>query len=90
MHVLVTGGAGYIGSVVVEELLRDGHRVTIYDNLSKGHRGAISPEAEFVHGDLLDGHRLRSVFRKQAVEAVIHLAAHSWSANPLSNRRNII
>ena len=56
MHVLVTGGAGYIGSVVVEELLRDGHGVTIYDDLSKGHREAISPAAEFVQGDLLDGH----------------------------------
>jgi UDP-glucose 4-epimerase len=76
MQMLVTGGAGYIGSVVVEELLRDGHRVTIYDDLSKGHREAISPEAEFVQGNLLDGHRLRAALTQQ-VEAVIHLAAHS-------------
>ena len=54
MHVLVTGGAGYIGSVVVEELIQDDHHVTVYDDLSKGHREAISPGAEFVQGDLLD------------------------------------
>jgi UDP-glucose 4-epimerase len=76
MHVLVTGGAGYIGSVVVEELLRDGHRVTIYDDLSKGHREAISPAAEFAQGDLLDGHRLRAALKRD-VDAVIHMAAHS-------------
>jgi UDP-glucose 4-epimerase len=54
MRILVTGGAGYIGSVVVEQLLRDGHHVTVYDNISKGHREAISPGAEFVQGELLE------------------------------------
>ena len=48
MNVLVTGGAGYLGSVVVEELIRDGHEVTAYDDLSKGRRESVSPAAHFV------------------------------------------
>ncbi|HFD40108.1 MAG TPA: NAD-dependent epimerase/dehydratase family protein, partial [Anaerolineae bacterium] len=54
MHILVTGGAGYIGSVVVEELIRQGERVTVLDNISQGHRAAVHPQADFVHGDLAD------------------------------------
>ena len=52
MRVLVTGGAGYIGSVVSEQLVNDGHDVVVYDNLSKGHRGAAVDGARFVEGDL--------------------------------------
>ena len=52
MRVLVTGGAGYIGSGVVEELLRAGHSAVVYDSLYKGHRDAVRPEADFVHADL--------------------------------------
>jgi UDP-glucose 4-epimerase len=77
MRVLVTGGAGYIGSVVVEELLRDDHRVTVYDNLSKGHRQAVTPGAEFVQADLLDRERLISALRQRKIEAVVHMAADS-------------
>jgi UDP-glucose 4-epimerase len=77
MNVLVTGGAGYIGSVVVEELLRDQHRVTVYDNLSKGHRQAVAPGAEFIQADLRDSERLRTALRQRSVEAVIHMAAAS-------------
>jgi UDP-glucose 4-epimerase len=77
MQILVTGGAGYVGSVVVEELLRDGHHVTVYDNLSKGHRDAVTPGAEFVQADLHDRERLKSVLKQRAVEAVIHMAADS-------------
>src|SRR5205085_1638195 len=55
MRVLVTGGAGYIGSVVTEELVADGHAVVVYDSLYKGHRGAIGAGAEFVQADLTDG-----------------------------------
>ena len=54
MRVLVTGGAGYIGSVVTEKLIEDGHEVVVYDNLSKGHRAAVHPDARFVQGDLHD------------------------------------
>ena len=54
MRVLVTGGAGYIGSVVAEELLQSGHEVVIYDNLSRGHRQAVPKNAELVVGELAD------------------------------------
>jgi len=77
MNILVTGGAGYIGSVVVEELLHDGHEVTVYDNLSKGHREAITPGAEFVYADLRDQERLKSAIRQRHVDAVVHMAADS-------------
>ena len=50
MNVFVTGGAGYIGSVCVEELLDAGHAVTVYDNLTEGHRSAVDTRAQFVLG----------------------------------------
>ena len=77
MNILVTGGAGYIGSVVAEELLRDGHEVTVYDNLSKGHRAAVAPAAEFIQADLQNSERLRTALRQRHIEAVIHMAAFS-------------
>lgn len=77
MRVLVTGGAGYIGSVVTEELLGDGHEVVVFDSLYKGHRGAVVEGAEFVEGDLADGARVREALRGQVTEAVIHMAADS-------------
>lgn len=77
MRVLVTGGAGYIGSVVSEELMRDGHDVVVYDNLYKGHLAAVVDGASFIQADLLEGEVLRDTFRNYRVEAVIHLAADS-------------
>ncbi len=77
MRVLVTGGAGYIGSVVTEELVNDGHEVVVYDNLVKGHRQAVVPGATFVEGDLLDAATLRQTLKDHRVEAVIHMAAYS-------------
>jgi UDP-glucose 4-epimerase len=76
MRVLVTGGAGYIGSIVVEELLKDGHETIIYDNLSKGHRAAINRDARFVQADLLDGQKLRRTLKEHRIEAVVHMAAY--------------
>jgi UDP-glucose 4-epimerase len=95
LRVLVTGGAGYIGSVVVEELLRDGHAVVVYDSLYKGHRGAVMPEAVFVQGDLLDGETLRGALRAHGVEAVVHMAADSLVAESVANpakyyRNNVV
>jgi UDP-glucose 4-epimerase len=55
MRILVTGGAGYIGSVVTEELINAGHEPIVYDNLVYGHREAVSPAASFVKADLLAG-----------------------------------
>ncbi len=77
MRVLVTGGAGYIGSVVVEKLLEDDHFVVAYDNLAKGHRAAVSAGAAFVEADLSDRERLTGALREHRVEAVIHMAADS-------------
>lgn len=77
MNTLVTGGAGYIGSVVVEELLKNGHSVVVLDNLSKGHREAVDERALFVEGDLHDGELTRSVLEENSIEAVIHMAASS-------------
>ncbi|HLM25083.1 MAG TPA: UDP-glucose 4-epimerase GalE [Pyrinomonadaceae bacterium] len=77
MRVLVTGGAGYIGSVVSEQLINDGHQVVVYDNLAKGHRDAVVAGAEFVQGDLLDAEGLRQTLKDNRIEAVIHMAAFS-------------
>jgi UDP-glucose 4-epimerase len=75
MRVLVTGGAGYIGSVVAEELLQAGHQVVVFDNLSRGHRQAVPKNAELVVGDLADRECLDRLFRSRAIDAVMHFAA---------------
>ena len=77
MSILVTGGAGYIGSVVTEQLIADGEQVVVYDNLSQGHRGAVHPGAAFVRGDLADSGELDRVFREHRVHAVMHFASRT-------------
>ena len=77
MNVLVTGGAGYIGSVVVEKTLDSGHTTIVYDNLSKGHLSMVHPDANFVEGDILDMRLLEDTLRKHRIDAVIHMAASS-------------
>jgi UDP-glucose 4-epimerase len=76
---LIIGGAGYIGSHVAREFLDRGDRVRVYDNLSSGLRGNLFPEAEFIHGDILDYHALLNAAGGGAgqggFDAVIHLAA---------------
>lgn len=72
--ILVTGGAGYIGSHVVKELLRKGYQPIVYDNLHTGHRKAIR-EAPLIEGDLTDREKLREAFRSYTVKAVMHFAA---------------
>ena len=75
MRVLVTGGAGYIGSVVADHLLRKGHSVTVLDNLSTGHREAVPAKAEFVLADTGDHAALAGVFEQGKFDAVMHFAA---------------
>jgi len=77
MNILVTGGAGYIGSVLVEELIRQQHNVVVVDNLTKSHRDAVAPQAVFVEGDIGDGEQIESVLRDNRIEAVVHMAASS-------------
>jgi UDP-glucose-4-epimerase GalE len=74
MNVLLTGGAGYIGSHVVRALAAAGHTPVVYDNLVNGHRAAVGQVA-FVQGDVADKATLLGAMRDHAVEAVIHLAA---------------
>ena len=85
MNVFVTGGAGYIGSVCVEELLNAGHRVTVYDNLSEGHRSAVDPRAKFVHGCLSDLPAVIQAMREVGTEAVMHFAAHALVGESMTN-----
>ncbi len=77
MNVFVTGGAGYIGSVCVEQLLDAGHRVTVYDNLTEGHRSAVDSRANFIHGQPeKNGDLLNAVLATQP-EAILHFAANA-------------
>ena len=77
MNLLITGGAGYIGSVVVERAVEHGHRVTVLDNLQEGHAGAVSAPAAFVRGDCGDAATLDRVLASFRCDAVIHLAAET-------------
>lgn len=101
-HVLVTGGAGFIGSHAALRLLEDGHRVTIVDNLSRGNIGAVEqlqalfPEPgrlQFLYGDLGDSKRVNEIFAQNAIDAVMHFAAIAYvsesMADPLRYYHNI-
>ena len=87
MRILVTGGAGYIGSVVTDQLLAEGHDVIIYDNLSEGHVESIAPAARLVRGDLRDGTLLRETLTSGKVEAVIQMAADALVGESVTNPR---
>ena len=76
MKILVTGGAGYIGSHVAKKLAESGHDVLIIDNLVKGHKEAIL-QGKFLEGDLADRELLNRIMKEEEIEGVIHLAAHS-------------
>ncbi len=74
MNILVTGGAGYIGSHTCKELARQGHAVVVYDNLSTGWKEFVK-WGPFVHGDIRDTQRLRQALRRHSIDGVIHFAA---------------
>lgn len=73
-HILVTGGAGYIGSHAVRALVNKNYRVTVMDNLSKGHRQAVDPRARFVEMDLSDKRAVTGLFQEERFDAVMHFA----------------
>ena len=75
--ILVTGAAGYIGSILTEELVKQGYPVIALDNLEQGHREAVTPEATFIEADLADLPKLDHLFSHYRIEAVMHLAAKS-------------
>jgi UDP-glucose 4-epimerase len=75
MHILVTGGAGYIGSTTAQELIEAGHAVTVYDSLVTGHRAAVPAEAKFIHASLDDSHALAEALTTTKYDAIMHFAA---------------
>jgi UDP-glucose 4-epimerase len=77
MKILVCGGAGYIGSHMVRELVEKGYDVVVLDNFSTGHAGAVHPQAALVEGDIRDKKVLRNVFKEHAVDCVMHFCANS-------------
>lgn len=87
MKVLVTGGAGYVGSIVTEELLASGYQVSVLDNLQQGHRSAVLPEAEFIKADLEDKKTLERVFLKGKFDGVMHMAAETVIEFSMSDPR---
>jgi hypothetical protein len=86
LHVLVTGGAGYIGSHAAQRMLKDGHSVTVVDNLSRGNLGAVNVlksladpgRFQFVNLDLGNGHALKQMFRQCHFDLVMHFAAVAY------------
>lgn len=85
MKVFVTGGAGYIGSVAVEQLVIAGHEVMVFDNLSLGHSAAVHPSAKLVVGDLSDIEAIRSAMAGFRPEAIMHFAAKSLVGESMEN-----
>src|SRR5271156_3535738 len=85
MHIFVTGGAGYIGSICSEELINAGHRVTIFDNLTEGHRAAIDPRAKFIKGDLANREQIIPAVGKAKPDSVMHLAANALVGESMTN-----
>jgi UDP-glucose 4-epimerase len=77
LKVLVTGGAGYIGSITTEQLVAQGHEVVVFDNLYQGHRAAVPPKAAFVPGDLAIKEHIRAAMAEHQPDAVMHFAAYS-------------
>ena len=77
MKILVTGGAGYVGSHTVEELIKAKHEVFVFDNLSMGHAAAVGPKALLIKGDLLDKQKIGSAVDELRPDAIMHFAAKS-------------
>ncbi len=85
MNILVTGGAGYVGSVCAAELVRRKHRVITYDNLSAGVRRAVLPGIALVEGDIADRKKLERVLRQHRIEVVMHFAASALVDESIRN-----
>lgn len=85
MHIFLTGGAGYIGSVTTECLLNAGHSVTVFDSLELGHREAIDPRATFIQGDLCDRVAVREAMAVRVPDAVMHFAAYALVGESMEN-----
>ena len=90
MKCLVTGGAGFIGSHLIERLIKEGHKVVVIDNLSTGKKENLNPEAKFYKADICDT-KISQIFKKEKPEVVFHLAAQidvrKSVENPIENAR---
>jgi UDP-glucose-4-epimerase GalE len=94
MNILVTGGAGYVGSHAAKLLGSEGHELWVYDNLVFGHRSAVAP-GRLIEGDLLDQQKVESVLRAKEIEAVMHFAAFAYVGESVTEpakyyRNNVI
>ncbi|MEF7565478.1 UDP-glucose 4-epimerase GalE [Bacillus infantis] len=85
MSILVLGGAGYIGSHAVYQLIDQNYEAVVVDSLETGHREAVHPDAKFYQGDIRDREFLRSVFEKESVDGVLHFAANSLVGESMEN-----
>ena len=85
MSILVLGGAGYIGSHTVYELIDRGEDVVVVDNLQTGFKAAVHPKARFYEGDIRDKDFLDDLFTKEKIDGVIHFAANSQVGESMSN-----
>lgn len=83
--ILVTGGAGYIGSHTVKMLINEGHRVLVIDNLSRGFKEAVHPDAAFEKADLLEYNSIERIINKYDIDAVIHFAAFAYVGESVEN-----
>jgi len=85
MKILVTGGAGYIGSICVEQLISAGHTVTVFDNLTEGHRPAVDPRAMLITGDLQQRSDIEDALEATKPDAVMHFAANALVGESMTN-----
>jgi UDP-glucose 4-epimerase len=85
MKIFVTGGAGYIGSICVQQLVKQGHTVVIFDNLTEGHRKAVNPAAALIVGDLQNPGDIRDALEKSRPDAVMHFAANALVGESMEN-----
>jgi len=85
MKIVVTGGAGYIGSIVVEQLVEAGEEVIVFDNLFQGHQAAVHPDALFVEGDLADRAVVDGLLSKHRPDAIMHFASYTLVGESMEN-----
>jgi UDP-glucose 4-epimerase len=85
MNVFVTGGAGYISSICAEAVLEAGHQVTVYDNLSEGHRSAVDPRARFILGQPEQEHNILHAVKEARPDAIMHFAANALVGESMTN-----
>jgi len=83
--IFVVGGAGYIGSICVEQLLNEGYKVAVFDNLSEGHRKAVDPRADFFQGDLSQRTVIQHALSEVKPDAIMHFAANALVGESMTN-----